>query len=183
VRSDGRGRGSEFTLILPSPGSATTPGDVRTVDKGTEAVMNTRMRPSPIALQRSAELRPILAGRRREILWQIQGKTRGMRAMGGDHRHSVVDAGETPDADTYEEVDAVVIQMNRQTLARIDDALARIDDGTFGYCSCAAEISESRLRALPFAIRCRDCEAVREAAEQRERQMSRREFGAPLQSG
>jgi RNA polymerase-binding transcription factor DksA len=37
-----------------------------------------------------------------------------------------------------------------------------------------SEIAEKRLRALPFAVRCKDCEEAREVAEQRERQMAAR---------
>ena len=42
---------------------------------------------------------------------------------------------------------------------RIDDALVRLDAGQYGSClECAREISERRLRALPFAVRCQACE-------------------------
>ena len=39
---------------------------------------------------------------------------------------------------------------------------------------CGNQIAEARLRALPFAVRCRDCEEAREAAELRERVSQRR---------
>jgi RNA polymerase-binding transcription factor DksA len=38
-------------------------------------------------------------------------------------------------------------------------------------------VSERRLRALPFAVRCKDCEEAREVAAQRERQHQRRSGG------
>ena len=45
-------------------------------------------------------------------------------------------------------------------LRHIDAALERIDAGTFALCeSCGREISADRLRAVPHATRCRDCEA------------------------
>lgn len=50
-----------------------------------------------------------------------------------------------------------------QDVARIDDALMRLDAGKYGSClECAREISEQRLRALPFAVRCQACEERRE---------------------
>ena len=53
--------------------------------------------------------------------------------------------------------------MSLQTVARIDDALVRLDAGKYGSClECAREISEQRLRALPFAVRCQGCEQRRE---------------------
>ena len=45
-------------------------------------------------------------------------------------------------------------------LVRIDAALARIADGTYGQClSCGEEVSEARLMALPDTPLCRNCAA------------------------
>ena len=42
-------------------------------------------------------------------------------------------------------------------------ALVRLDAGKYGSCfECDEEISEQRLRALPFAVRCQSCEKRRE---------------------
>jgi DnaK suppressor protein len=44
-----------------------------------------------------------------------------------------------------------------QTLAQIDRALARLDDGTYGICErCGNPIGEGRLRARPWATLCID---------------------------
>jgi len=40
----------------------------------------------------------------------------------------------------------------------IEAALARIDDGSFGYCvNCGEEIAAERLELVPHAPRCRNC--------------------------
>jgi RNA polymerase-binding transcription factor DksA len=40
----------------------------------------------------------------------------------------------------------------------IDAALARIDEGEFGFCTkCGAEIGEERLNILPYTPFCRNC--------------------------
>jgi DnaK suppressor protein len=45
----------------------------------------------------------------------------------------------------------------------------------YGDCfECGDEIAEARLRALPFAVRCRECEQSREAADEHERFMGQR---------
>ena len=77
-----------------------------------------------------------------------------------------------------------LIQMKSETLHKIEEALSRLDEKTYGYCfECGDEISERRLRALPFAVRCKDCEEAREMAEQRERHASgRRSAGFLLDS-
>ena len=47
-------------------------------------------------------------------------------------------------------------------LASIDDALKRIEDGTYGICTnCGRPISEERLEALPWAELCIDCARLR----------------------
>ena len=53
--------------------------------------------------------------------------------------------------------------MKGETLRRVREALVRLDAGEYGYCAeCDGEISEKRLRALPFAVRCTACEAAHE---------------------
>jgi DnaK suppressor protein len=47
----------------------------------------------------------------------------------------------------------------RQLLRKIEVALERIREGTFGECtSCGEQISVRRLEAMPFAAYCRDCQ-------------------------
>jgi DnaK suppressor protein len=61
-----------------------------------------------------------------------------------------------------------LLPMELETLARIDRSLAWLDEGNYGRClDCEQEISEPRLRALPFAVRCRTCEVERERAGRR----------------
>ena len=58
---------------------------------------------------------------------------------------------------------------------RLAYQINRLDEGRYGHCyECGDEIAEARLRALPFAVRCKDCEEEREVAIQRERTMARR---------
>lgn len=45
-----------------------------------------------------------------------------------------------------------------EELARIDLALRRLDEGTYGSCaSCGEPIAEKRLEAIPHASLCIDC--------------------------
>ncbi len=47
----------------------------------------------------------------------------------------------------------------RQILIEIDGALQRMDSGTYGSCAhCSIEITKARLRALPWAKYCIDCQ-------------------------
>jgi len=126
---------------------------------------------------RYSELKQMLAERRREIHAEVQGKMRGVREEGawGGKLNEVLDAVESAEADIQEDLEFALVQMKSETLHKINDALARLEQGDYGYCyDCGAEIGEKRLRALPFAVRCKDCEEVKENAEQRERQVNAR---------
>jgi DnaK suppressor protein len=126
--------------------------------------------------ERYSELRRILEERRREMVSEVQGKIRDVRTEGAETQvNGVVDAAETSDADIQDDIEFALIQMKAETLSKIDEALARLEEGSYGYCfECGEEISERRLRALPFAVRCKDCEEAREQAELRERQLAQR---------
>jgi DnaK suppressor protein len=126
--------------------------------------------------ERYNELRRILDERRREIMSEVQEKIRDVRTEGtGTQVQGVLDAAESSGVDIQEDIEFALIQMKAETLNKIEEALTRLEDGTYGYCfECGEEISERRLRALPFAVRCKDCEEAREVAEQRERQAQRR---------
>ena len=128
---------------------------------------------------RYADLKRMLEERRREILSEVQGRIRGQReADAWGKVHEVLDAGESSEADIQEDIEFALIQMKAETLTKINDALGRLDEGTYGYCSdCGGEISEQRLRALPFAVRCKDCEESREVAAEREKAMAQKRNG------
>ena len=128
------------------------------------------------ARSRYTELKQMLDERRREIQAEVQGKMRDVRAEGtwGGKQNEVLDAVESSEADIQDEIEFALIQMKSETLNKINDALARLEQGDYGNCfECGEEIAEKRLRALPFAVRCKDCEEAREVAEQRERQLRR----------
>lgn len=54
----------------------------------------------------------------------------------------------------------------RKLIAKVKEALARIDDGTFGICeTCGKPISEKRLMARPVTTECIDCKTEAEKKE------------------
>ena len=117
----------------------------------------------------------MLEGRRHELQAEVQGKMRDVRASGEVNKLTeVFDAGESSENDIQEDIELALIQMKAETLNKVDDALKRLEQGNYGNCfDCGEEIAEKRLRALPFAVRCKDCEEAREIAAQRERHLER----------
>jgi DnaK suppressor protein len=68
------------------------------------------------------------------------------------------------------EINFILSDRDRSKGQQIDDALARMADGSYGVCdSCGLEVAEERLRAMPFTRLCRDCQQdqEREAKSQR----------------
>src|SRR5438034_9264516 len=108
---------------------------------------------------RYSDLKQMLDERRRQIQAEVQGKMRDVRAAGeGGKLNDVFDAVESSEADIQEDIEFALIQMKSETLNKINNALARLEQGDYGYCfDCGEEIAEKRLRALPFAVRCKDC--------------------------
>ena len=131
---------------------------------------------------RYSDLKQMLAERRREIQAEVQGKMRDVRTAGEVGKlNEVFDAVGSSEADIQEDIELALIQMKSETLNKINDALGRLEQGDYGYCfDCGEEIAEKRLRALPFAVRCKDCEEARENAEQRERLLAQRRGSSSL---
>jgi DnaK suppressor protein len=130
---------------------------------------------------RYEELKRMLIERQREIMNEVQGKIRDVRAEGSEKDHEVLDPGETSEVDIQEDIEFALIQMKSETLTKINEALQRLEEATYGNCfECGDEIAEARLRALPFAVRCKDCEEERESNEKRARMISQRRGSSAL---
>lgn len=125
-------------------------------------------------------LRQMLEARRHELQMELHGKIREVRADGSQKSYGVLDEVECSENNNQEAIELALIEMKSETLDRIAEALSRLENGTYGHCfACGDDIAETRLRALPFAARCKDCEEAREAEQLRERMRQRRAV-APL---
>jgi RNA polymerase-binding transcription factor len=61
------------------------------------------------------------------------------------------------------EISLILTDRDRDKLQAIDDALARVEGGSYGVCDgCESDIAEARLEALPFTRLCINCQAERE---------------------
>lgn len=130
-----------------------------------------------INAKRNTELKLMLTERRREMQDEVQRRIRDGRT---DRTKEVRDDLEHSDADIQGDIELSLLQMRAETLTRIDEALVRLDAGKYGSCfECTRDISERRLRALPFAVRCQACEERREQ-EGHARQVAQRRGGASL---
>lgn len=66
--------------------------------------------------------------------------------------------------DTYDREFSLGLASNERTfIYELDDALKKIEDGTYGVCEdCKAPISKTRLKAVPYARLCVKCQEKKE---------------------
>jgi DnaK suppressor protein len=98
----------------------------------------------------------MLIEQKREILQKIQGKKSQLPEQTGDFIDIAMDSLEY-------ELSYIFEEREREKLQNIDEALARIKEGTYGECDeCGDDIDLERLLALPFTRLCLDCKAKQE---------------------
>ena len=121
---------------------------------------------------RQTDLRKMLSERRLLIQDAVRSRIRAERS---DRATDVLDDIERSDVGTQGDITFSLLQLRAEALRRIDEALVRLDAGQYGSCTaCDGDISEPRLRALPFAVRCHVCERIREEAAHARRLARRR---------
>lgn len=87
---------------------------------------------------------------------------------------SALDVGDQSLLNLTEGIDISLLEMRNRMRKDIDDALNRLEEGTYGICiDCGEEISEGRLKVVPFAIHCVKCQERNELLEKIEKEEER----------
>lgn len=95
---------------------------------------------------------------------EIESRMRSLREVIPALDAGVKDAEEQSMEDFVRDMDVALMVMESETIRRIDEALQRLEDGTYGICAeCDETIAEARLQALPFATLCRGCQEREES--------------------
>jgi DnaK suppressor protein len=139
----------------------------------TPEVAMRRKKPAAADRERYELLKNMLEDRRREI----QDKLRSLRETLPAEVGQVRDFEEQSVDDFVQEVDFALMQMKSETLRKIDDAIQRLEHGSYGICvECGSEIAPARLQAVPFAELCRSCQEVKERQDAEERELRSQEL-------
>ncbi|MEO5359297.1 MAG: TraR/DksA family transcriptional regulator [Nitrospirota bacterium] len=124
--------------------------------------------------ERSKSIRKILLQERQAIL--KEAKTEIGNFVKGDEKQLVeaaIDDGDWSVVDVNEDIILQKLHHHKLKLNKIDEALRKLNDGSYGICDdCGIEISEARLRVLPYAVHCVECKEKREKIEQVEKEQS-----------
>ncbi|MCX5719823.1 MAG: TraR/DksA C4-type zinc finger protein [Nitrospirae bacterium] len=130
----------------------------------------TRFREKISEDEKKAALRKALILKREEILKET--KLEISKYIKGETRQLVdtaLDNGDWSVIDLSEDISLKQLGNHRENLFKIDEALRKLDEGTYGKCEdCGGDISEKRLKVLPYAIYCIDCKEKREQLEKME---------------
>ena len=89
----------------------------------------------------------------------LQEVSQSMRAESDHLKHDIGDFYDHASSDRDRELALMLADRDREKLALVDDALKRIDAGTYGICeSCDEEIDKERLSAMLFTKLCLSCQ-------------------------
>jgi DnaK suppressor protein len=109
------------------------------------------------------QFRRLLEARKREILSEAD------RAVGHMNSKSPDGFPDPTDRASLESDRALILRMRdreRKLLAKIDEAVKRLDTGSYGRCEeCGDEIALERLKARPVTTLCIACKSDQEARE------------------
>jgi DnaK suppressor protein len=125
--------------------------------------------------RRREALQQMLLRKRHEILKEIEGSL-GQSLTEDQQRRleSARDVGDQALMDLDRELGISLMEMRNRRRQAIDEALTRLNEGTYGICAeCGVEISERRLEAVPFAKLCVECQAREELLEKIEKEEER----------
>jgi DnaK suppressor protein len=114
---------------------------------------------SPYTQKELDDLRERLQGEREQLIAQLTAiEEATFSSTQSDVSGEVSFDDENADAGTFtyeRERDLSIENNGRDLLAKIDRALARMDEGTYGLCSrCGRPIEKARLKALPYVDLC-----------------------------
>jgi DnaK suppressor protein len=110
--------------------------------------------------------RKLLHERREELIGEASRTVDGM----GENREQFPDPSDRATLEGNRNLVLRIRDRERKLLSKIDEALGRIDDGSYGKCEeCGADIGLERLRARPVTTLCIDCKSLQEAQERKNR--------------
>jgi DnaK suppressor protein len=116
----------------------------------------------------NAEQSTAVRARLRERASQLRAEIRNTLERSSDETHvRIAEQARDTEDDSFSNliVDLNLAEIDRDAgeLRRIDSALARLNEGSYGVCeSCGQEIPQARLQAEPTALRCVQCQDLYE---------------------
>lgn len=106
-----------------------------------------------------------LEAERREAMGKLQQIRGGGELTAGESGgvEDTLEGGDRAQANLLQHIEVSTCQRLAERIARLDEALARVREGTYGLCErCGRAIAPRRLAAVPEATACVPCQEVAE---------------------
>lgn len=108
------------------------------------------------------EMLGVLTKERDELLIKLEEEDESYH-HDAENTSGMGDAGDLASDEGSFRKAAALNQMDAKRLKSVVNAIKRINDGKYGYClQCGKKIPEGRLRAIPSAVLCIDCQSENE---------------------
>jgi DnaK suppressor protein len=173
-------RGPKLTKPVSKPAAKKTAVSRKPVNKKATAPKKKQVRAKTAAKSRPKaisaltpsadglkELRRSLVKKREDIV--KEAKEEIAKYISGENRQLVdtaLDEGDWAVVDISEDINLRRLAAHRKALHDIDEALRKIEEGSYGTCEeCGEEIGEKRLSVLPSATLCVICQGNKEQLE------------------
>lgn len=121
--------------------------------------------------QRATRLKKMLLDKKRKMWNDLRDEF--FRKLGReynsqfDNPHDLEELGLI---DVIEDMGIAVADIRKEDLEKMDQALRKLDEGTYGVCDeCGEEIEEERLKVMPFAEYCLRCKSDKEMREMKKK--------------
>jgi len=102
------------------------------------------------------EIKQMLLTMRKELLQDV---SQTMKAESDHLKHDIGDFYDHASNDRDRELALMLADRERERLTLVDDALKRLETGTYGVCeSCDDGIDKERLQAMTFTKLCLSCQ-------------------------
>jgi DnaK suppressor protein len=127
--------------------------DVKAAKKTRKTIVSKVKHKLPVKFKN--EIKKMLNGMSDEILKDI---SKIIKTESNHLKHDVGDFYDNASNDRERDMSLSLNQRDRQKLVMIEDAIKRIESGSYGMCpACQEPIDENRLRVMPFTRYCLSC--------------------------
>ena len=108
-------------------------------------------------------IKEMLLKKREDLVLEISRRSKASTESAAQDIGDILDS---VSEERTRELDMILTDREKRKLAQIDDAIDRIDENTYGLCEdCGVKIPKARLRVLPFAKYCVECQEKTEREE------------------
>ena len=115
-------------------------------------------------------IKEMLLKKREDLVLEISRRSKASTESAAQDIGDILDS---VSEERTRELDLILTDREKRKLAQIDDALDRIEDNTYGLCEeCGVKIPKARLKVLPFAKFCVECQEKNEREEKYTREES-----------